>query len=382
MTYFGLILAVIPLVSEDLSTGDVRLNEVPKAYLGTIPDYAASGGGVRLGGVVKGGPADKAGLRSGDVVVKLTDQAIRNFRDYVRVIKKLKVGQRVIVVVKRGGKPVALVVVPTARIAKARKRRKQPKSDRDKDIRWLEKEWRAKVTYTKGAVTGIVCPHKSDVTDEVVEVIATFPQLKTLKIMYGKFTDKGMKPLASLKKLQEKVTDSGLKELAPNQDNLTDLSLSATKLTDAGLKKLVPGFNNLTSFDLSHTRIGDAGLKELAGLRKLTNLYLHRTHVTDAGMKELVKIKSLTTIDLRGTKVTDDGLKDLPRLTKLTYLNLSGISDVGLKQLAKLKKLIALQLYNSRVTVDGEAKLRKALPKCRIQVIPLLDHSPPRVGGN
>ena len=39
-----------------------------RAYLGTIPDYTTEGEGVKLSGVIAGGPADKAGLKGGDVI--------------------------------------------------------------------------------------------------------------------------------------------------------------------------------------------------------------------------------------------------------------------------------------------------------------------------
>ena len=40
-----------------------------RAYLGTIPDYTTDLAGVRISGVRGGGPADKAGMEGGDVIV-------------------------------------------------------------------------------------------------------------------------------------------------------------------------------------------------------------------------------------------------------------------------------------------------------------------------
>ena len=49
-----------------------------RAYMGTIPDYAgAEGKGARLSGVSEGGPAAKAGLKAGDVVVAPGRQGCR-----------------------------------------------------------------------------------------------------------------------------------------------------------------------------------------------------------------------------------------------------------------------------------------------------------------
>ena len=47
------------------------------AYLGSIPDMAGTpGGGVRLSGVRTGSPADKAGLRAGDVITSMGDRQV------------------------------------------------------------------------------------------------------------------------------------------------------------------------------------------------------------------------------------------------------------------------------------------------------------------
>ena len=49
-----------------------------RAYLGTIPDYAAEVQGVKLSGVRSGGPADNAGLKGGDVIVEFAGTKIAN----------------------------------------------------------------------------------------------------------------------------------------------------------------------------------------------------------------------------------------------------------------------------------------------------------------
>ena len=84
--------------------------------LGTIPDYAEEGvTGVPLSGVVKGGPAQEAGLKGGDVVIELAGQDLENIYDYVRVINGLKPGEEVAVTVRRDGEPVELAITPTRR---------------------------------------------------------------------------------------------------------------------------------------------------------------------------------------------------------------------------------------------------------------------------
>ena len=81
--------------------GGRRMSNV---FLGTIPDYASEGQrGVPLSGVVKDGPAARAGLAGGDVVVGLAGQDLENIYDYVRTLNGLKPGEAVEITVERKG---------------------------------------------------------------------------------------------------------------------------------------------------------------------------------------------------------------------------------------------------------------------------------------
>ncbi len=73
------------------------------AYLGTIPDYVQTEGGVLLSGVRKGGPADVAGIRAGDTVVKFDGVRIDNIYDYTYALRSRKPGQEVRITVLRDG---------------------------------------------------------------------------------------------------------------------------------------------------------------------------------------------------------------------------------------------------------------------------------------
>ena len=86
-----------------------------RAYLGTIPDYTTEGTGVKLSGVRAGGPADKAGLKGGDVIVEFGGQQIANIYDYTYALDAVKIGDPVEVVVLRDGNRVKLTVVPETR---------------------------------------------------------------------------------------------------------------------------------------------------------------------------------------------------------------------------------------------------------------------------
>jgi hypothetical protein len=81
------------------------------ASLGTIPDYAGppnGAPGVLLGGVRTGGGAEQAGMRRGDIVVRLGEHEIRSVEDLMFALQASKPGDTVRAVVIREGKPVEL----------------------------------------------------------------------------------------------------------------------------------------------------------------------------------------------------------------------------------------------------------------------------------
>ena len=90
--------------------------ETLRAYLGTIPDYVAEGtGGVKLSGVRAGGPADKAGLKGGDVIIEFAGQNITNIYDYTYALDAVKIGVAVKVVIVRDDEELTLTIIPEAR---------------------------------------------------------------------------------------------------------------------------------------------------------------------------------------------------------------------------------------------------------------------------
>ena len=87
-----------------------------RAYLGTVPDYAESEiKGLKLSSVAKSGPADKAGVKGGDIVVELAGKKIENIYDYTYAIEALKIGQPVKIIVQRNGDRITLQIVPGSR---------------------------------------------------------------------------------------------------------------------------------------------------------------------------------------------------------------------------------------------------------------------------
>ena len=87
-----------------------------RTYTGMIPDFAAADvAGMKISGTQGGSPAEKAGLKPGDVIVKFAGQDIRGLEDYAAVLRAVKAGDTVDIVVQRDGQEVALKITPGTR---------------------------------------------------------------------------------------------------------------------------------------------------------------------------------------------------------------------------------------------------------------------------
>jgi hypothetical protein len=86
-----------------------------RVFTGTVPDYATEVKGLLLGGVIGGGPAEKAGLQKGDIIVEIAGQSIANIYDYTYALELLKIDQPVKVVYMRGAERRETELLPTAR---------------------------------------------------------------------------------------------------------------------------------------------------------------------------------------------------------------------------------------------------------------------------
>ncbi len=84
-------------------------------YLGTIPDFGDYEGGVKLSGVKEGSPADKAGIRGGDMVIRFGGKEIKDLYAYTYALRDHKPGDRVEIVLLRDGEEITVHAVLESR---------------------------------------------------------------------------------------------------------------------------------------------------------------------------------------------------------------------------------------------------------------------------
>ncbi|MFO0982950.1 MAG: PDZ domain-containing protein, partial [Planctomycetota bacterium] len=82
----------------------------PRAFLGVVPDTSFDGDGLRVQEVVQDSPAQKHGLRAGDVIVRIDRRAIRNTDDVFAALREHEPGDTVGVRVQRGEETVRVRV--------------------------------------------------------------------------------------------------------------------------------------------------------------------------------------------------------------------------------------------------------------------------------
>ena len=81
-----------------------------RVSLGVMPDYAFSGEGLRIDGVTEDKPAEKAGLKKGDIVTKLGEYDIKDIYSYMDALNQFEKGKKTTVTVKRGTETLTMEV--------------------------------------------------------------------------------------------------------------------------------------------------------------------------------------------------------------------------------------------------------------------------------
>jgi hypothetical protein len=81
-----------------------------RPYFGSIPDFASEAKGYAISGVSPGSPADKGGLKGGDVLIEFAGRKITGLDDFDLALRRVNAGDEVPITVLRGGKEAKLKV--------------------------------------------------------------------------------------------------------------------------------------------------------------------------------------------------------------------------------------------------------------------------------
>ncbi len=86
-----------------------------EASLGTVPDFAYSGEGVRISGVTPNSAAAEAGLQEGDILLRYNAEAIEDLQHYSNLLRASAPGDAVMLGFRRGGRIYTMEVELKAR---------------------------------------------------------------------------------------------------------------------------------------------------------------------------------------------------------------------------------------------------------------------------
>jgi hypothetical protein len=86
-----------------------------EASLGTVPDFAYSGEGIRISGVTPNSAAAEAGLQEGDILLRYNAEAIEDLQHYSNLLRASAPGDAVMLGLRRGGRIYTMEVELKAR---------------------------------------------------------------------------------------------------------------------------------------------------------------------------------------------------------------------------------------------------------------------------
>ena len=85
--------------------------QAPRVVMGIMPGYADDGQpGMVVDGVRSGGPAETAGIRDGDRIIRIGHTEVNNIQDYMGALRTTKPGDEIAVILKREGNEIELRV--------------------------------------------------------------------------------------------------------------------------------------------------------------------------------------------------------------------------------------------------------------------------------
>jgi aminopeptidase YwaD len=103
------IFSMIETLDKENKLAFTKTNETPEigevrfsVSLGIMPDYSYNGNGVRVDEISDGRPAQLAGLKEGDIIVRLGDFQVSSLQSYMEALSKFKKGDSAKLQYKRG----------------------------------------------------------------------------------------------------------------------------------------------------------------------------------------------------------------------------------------------------------------------------------------
>lgn len=95
-----------PVFTRAQSTaGDTATRRGFRVTFGIVPDYSEGVGGLKISGTRAASPAEKAGLKGGDIITKMNGKEVKSIYDLTYLLENYKPGDEVEVVFTRDGKP-------------------------------------------------------------------------------------------------------------------------------------------------------------------------------------------------------------------------------------------------------------------------------------
>ena len=193
---------------------------------------------------------------------------------------------------------------------------------------------------------------QSGIKDDCLAQLDALPHLEGAMFYKVQFGDRDVAHLKYLRNLKSLTFNEGTLS-GPDGPRKFDFLKQLTKLE---------------SLSLIDSQFGDSDAGYLEGMPDLKTLFLYKSAIGDKGLAHLQTLKNLEMIGVSGAQVTDRAIVYLSVLPKLTYLsaNNTGISDEAIESFAKMSSLRELELYRTHMTREGVARLRKAMPRCKI----------------
>jgi hypothetical protein len=93
--------AILTAAEESTTQQKEHQRTTRHVLLGTVPDFAYTGQGVRLDGVTPDTPAIKVGLQEGDIITRIGNTVIEDLEAYSDILKSLQAGDEITIVFMR-----------------------------------------------------------------------------------------------------------------------------------------------------------------------------------------------------------------------------------------------------------------------------------------